>query len=139
MISHDEMVRIATEYVRMITNGGCDESHLSDDMRAWSLSMGYNPRANFWPRLKTVARAFAAPLEMTIDSTTVQDNRVAVQAHSLGRMINGEDYANDYLFLILFDEAGKIREAREYFHVVKLGQGLMPVILALEEADRARE
>lgn len=137
MIDSDEMVRMASEYVRMIAAGGCDESYLADDMRAWSLSMGYNPRANFWPRLKTVARAFASPLEMTIDSTTVQDNRVAVQAHSQGLMINGEVYENDYLFLVLFDDAGKIREAREYFHVVKLREGLMPVILAIEEEDRA--
>lgn len=138
MIAQDEMVRIASEYVRMIANGGCDESLLAEDMRAWSLSMGYNPRASFWPRLKTVARAFARPLDMMIDSTTVQDNRVAVQARSQGTMINGEDYANDYLFLIFFDEAGKIHEAREYFHVVKLREGLMPVILALEEASEAR-
>lgn len=133
MIPIEEQTRIAEEYVRMITKGGIDESHLAEDMTAWSLSMGLVPRREFWPRMKKVEPIFPEGLEMTVDSTTAQPGRVAVRAHSQGVLYNGETYANEYLFLIEFDDEGKILHAREYFDVNKLATILMPALRAFEE------
>lgn len=133
MISVEEQTRIAIEYVRSIANGGIDEKYLSDDMCAWSISSRWMPRATYWPRLKNVKAIFTSPLEMTIDSTTAQPDRIAVQAHSRGMLFTGEEYTNDYLFLIEFNEQGQIRHAREYFDVVRLRTILMPALLQYEE------
>ena len=129
--------QVAAEYVRMIGNGGIDESHLADDMTAWSFTMGLVPRAEFWPRMKKVVEVFSEPLAMTVDSTTAEGPRVAVRSHSQGRLCNGQEYANQYLFLIEFDQSGRISHAREYFDVRPLLEILLPAIRALDAQDPA--
>jgi len=131
----EEQRRIAAEYVRQIGNGGIDESFLAEDMMAWSFTMGLVPRAEFWPRMKKVVDVFPEPLEMKIDSTTAEPGRVAVRSHSRGVLCNGREYANEYLFLIEFDEAGKILHAREYFDVRPLLEILLPAIRELDARD----
>jgi ketosteroid isomerase-like protein len=76
---------------------------------------------------------FPEPLEMTVDSTTAEPGRVAVRSHSRGVLYNGREYANQYLFLIEFDEAGKICHAREYFDVRPLLEILLPAIREFDE------
>jgi len=129
----EEQRRIASEYVRLIGNGGIDESCLAEDMTAWSFTMGLVERAEFWPRMKKVVDVFPEPLVMTVDSTTAEPGRVAVRSHSHGVLYNGQEYANEYHFLIEFDEAGKIRHAREYFDVRPLLEILLPAIRALDD------
>lgn len=127
----EEQRLIAAEYVRLIGNGGIDETYLAEDMTAWSFTMGVVPRAEFWPRMKKVVDVFPEPLEMTVDSTTAEPGRVAVRSHSHGVLYNGREYSNEYLFLIEFDEVGKIRHAREYFDVRNLQDILQPAIREL--------
>lgn len=128
----DRQRHIAAEYVRLIGRGGIDEAHLAGDMTAWSFTMGLVPRAEFWPRMKKVVEVFPEPLAMVIDSTTAEDGRVAVRSHSHGVLYDGQEYANTYLFLIEFDDAGKIREAREYFDVRPLLEILLPAMRAFD-------
>jgi len=123
---------IASEYVRLIGQGGIDESYLAEGMTAWSFTMGLVPRAEFWPRMKKVLDVFPEPLEMTIDATTAEPGRVAVRSHSQGVLYNGQQYANEYHFLIEFDDAGKIVSAREYFDVRPLLEILLPAIQAFD-------
>ena len=47
-------------------------------------------------------------------------------------LYDGREYANQYLFLIEFDEAGKIAHAREYFDVRPLLEILLPAIRAFD-------
>jgi ketosteroid isomerase-like protein len=138
MISLDEQVRIAVDYVRNIANGGIDEKYLADNMCAWSITSHWMPRATYWPRLKHVKAIFTSPLEMTIDTTVAQDHRVVIQARSRGTLYTGEEYTNEYLFLIEFDEHGRIRHAREYFDPVRLRTILMPALLKYEEELEAK-
>jgi len=119
---------IASEYVRLIGRGGIDESYLAEDMTAWSFTMGLVHRAEFWPRMKKVVDVFPEPLEMTVDATTAEPGRVAVRSHSHGVLYNGQEYANQYHFLIEFDEAGKVVSAREYFDVRPLLEILLPAM-----------
>ena len=133
MISLEEQVRIAVDYVRNIGKGGIDEEYIAEDMCAWSISSHWMPRATYWPRLKHVKAIFTTPLEMTIDTTTAQPGRVVVQARSRGVLYTGEEYTNEYLFLIEFNEQGKIRHAREFFDPVRLRTILMPALLKYEE------
>lgn len=132
MSSVEEQRRIAAEYVRLIGNGGIEEAFLADDMTAWSFTMGLVSRAEFWPRMKKVVDVFPEPLAMTIDSTTAEPGRVAVRSHSRGVLYNGQEYSNEYLFLIEFDDAGKICHAREYFDVRNLLEILLPAIREFE-------
>ena len=97
-----------------------------------SLFRMYAPNARFWQigkHLKTAgwhdmestgrmaAKVFArlaSPPKMTILSTTAEDDRVAIEAESHGRLVDGRSYENQYHFLLRFDADGKVVEFKEY-------------------------
>ncbi len=132
MLTIEEQTRIAVDYVRLIAQGGIDEQYIAGDMTAWSLSMGLVPRSRYWPRLKHVKAVFTTPLEMTILSTMTGPGRVMVESCSRGVLYTGEEYRNDYCFLIDFNAAGRIHRVREYFNVEKLRATLLPALLKYE-------
>lgn len=57
---------------------------------------------------------FPEGLKMTIHATTVQGNRVAMEAESNGRHKNGKYYNQHYHFLFVLKD-GKILRYKEYF------------------------
>ena len=64
------------------------------------------------------AKVFArlvSPPKMTILSTTAEDDRVAIEAESHGRLVDGRPYENQYHFLLRFDADGRVVEFKEYF------------------------
>lgn len=132
MLTLEEQTRIAVEYVRLIARGGIDERYIAEDMTAWSLSMGLVPRSRYWPRLKHVKAVFTTPLDMTILSTMAEPGRVMVESRSCGLLYTGEEYRNDYAFLIEFNDTGRIHRVREYFNVEKLRATLLPALLKYE-------
>lgn len=132
MRSMEEQIRIAVDYVRLIAQGGIDEQYIAADMTAWSLSMGLVPRSRYWPRLKHVKAVFTTPLEMTILSTMAEPGRVLVESRSCGVLCTGEEYRNEYCFLIDFNAEGRIQRVREYCNVEKLRATLLPALLACE-------
>lgn len=132
MLSVEEQIRIAVDYVRLIAQGGIDERYIAEDMTAWSLSMGLVPRSRYWPRLKHVKAVFTTPLEMTVLSTMAEPGRVMVESRSSGVLYTAEEYRNDYCFLIDFNGEGRIHHVREYFNVEKLRATLLPALLAYE-------
>lgn len=132
MLSIEEQTNIAVEYVRHIANGGIDEKYIADDMTAWSLSMGLVPRSRYWPRLKHVKAVFTTPLEMTIVSTMAEPGRIMVESSSCGRLYTGDEYRNDYVFLIEFNDQDQVQRVREYFNVEKLRATLLPALLRYE-------
>ena len=92
----------------------------------------YSPNARFWQvgkhlksagwhdmeatgriAVKVFAR-LASPPQMTVLSTTAEGDRVAIEAESHGRLVDGRPYENQYHFLLRFDEAGKVLEFKEY-------------------------
>src|SRR5688500_3544528 len=97
-----------------------------------SLFRMYAPNARFWQigkHLKTAgwhdmeatgrmaAKVFArlaSPPKMTILSTTAEGDRVAIEAESHGRLVDGRPYENQYHFLLRFDADGKVVEFKEY-------------------------
>ena len=92
----------------------------------------YAPNARFWQvgrRLSTsgwhdmeatgriAAKVFsrmAGPPNFTIVSVTAEGDRVAVEAESHTRLVDGRPYENQYHFLLRFDADGKVIEFKEY-------------------------
>lgn len=129
----ETQTQIATEYVLNIANGGIDERYIADDMTNWSFTKGSVPRSIYWPRLKNVKEIFSTPLQMTIEKVIAVPDQVVVQARSWGVLFTGAEYSNDYIFLIEFDDEGRIRSVREYFDVERLRRTFVP---ALEKYER---
>lgn len=126
-------VKIASAFLSNIGRGGIDRHHYAEDLTAWSPLMGMITLDEYLPKLKTVSEVWQRPLEVTIDTVTAQDNRVVLQARSNGRLYDGQEYANTYLFLIEFDEAGRIRHVREYFDPDPVRDILQPAVMLWRE------
>lgn len=128
MNSTNQQEKLAVECVRAIGEGGLDHSFFSKDLTAWSAISGLMDRDVYLGKLKTVKDIFTEPLEMTIDVTTVQPGRVAIQCRSTGKLFTGDDYANNYHFLVEFDSHNKIRHVREYFDTSIAYKVLVPAM-----------
>ncbi len=130
MISTGRQAHIAMDYISGLGRGEIDLGHLAEDMTAWSPAMRMVSRNEFLPRLPVMSKVFMTPLTFTFDSITAQPGRVAVQCRSHGVLYNGEVYSNEYLFLIEFNDEGRISHAREYFDIDRLRDILKPAIAA---------
>jgi uncharacterized protein len=126
-------VQIASEFVLNIGRGGIDCSHYADELTAWSPLMGTITLQEYLPKLRTVSEVWQRPLEVTIDTVTAQENRVVLQARSNGRLYDGQEYANTYLFLVEFDDDRRIRHVREYFDPDPVRDVLQPAVVRWRE------
>lgn len=115
MTSIEEQEAAAIEFVRSIGRGNIGTFPLADDFSAWSVNSGMNDKQIYLGKLTMIHEIFKSPMVMTIDTVTSQPGRVAIQARSRGELLNGAVYANTYMFLIEFNDAGYIRHVREYY------------------------
>jgi ketosteroid isomerase-like protein len=92
----------------------------------------YSPHARFWQVGSRLASAgwhsmestgqiaskvyarIDGPLRLRILSMTAEGDRVAVEAESDARLIDGRPYRNQYHFLLRFDPDGRVVEFKEY-------------------------
>lgn len=128
MPGESEQVRIATDFLLNIGKGGADPRHYAPDLTAWSPLMGTITLEEYLPKLETVKQVWARPLEVTIDSVTAQPGRVVLQARSHGVLYDGQEYGNDYLFLVEFNARDQIRHVREYFNMDRVRDVLQPAV-----------
>lgn len=126
-------VEIASAFLLNIGKGGIDRRHYAEGLTAWSPLMGTITLEEYLPKLETVSEVWQRPLEVVIDSITAQENRVVLQARSSGRLYDGLEYANTYLFLIEFDEDNRIRHVREYFDPDPVRDILQPAVVRWRE------
>ena len=99
--------------------------------------MGTNTLEEYKSKLKAVSEVWERPLEVTIDTVTAQDDRIVLQARSNGRLCDGREYANTYLFLVEFNEEDRIRHVREYFNPDPVRDILQPAVMRWIERGRA--
>jgi len=122
LVSPEEVVRA---YYADISQGRFAEAaeRLSPDSTLWILGEGHWPlggRHDLSSLKKihaTVAERFPDGLKVTVKSMTVEGERVAVEAESLGTRIDGKIYHNSYHYLIIVRD-GLIRERREYLDTI---------------------
>ena len=78
-----------------------------------TLISGRFTRAQIRAAAEQIFDVFPQGLEFTIDAMTAEGERVAVEAHSVGRHVSGVTYSNQYHFLFVF-RAGRVVLLREY-------------------------
>ena len=126
--SPEEVVRA---YYADISAGRLDRAaaRLSPDSTLWILGEGHWPlggRHDLSSLKKihaTVAERFPHGLTVTITGMTVEGERVAIEAESLGTRIDGEIYRNSYHYLILV-RGGLICGRREYLDTIHANEML---------------
>lgn len=138
MLTLNEQIAIAREFVANVAGGGIDEQYYAPDLTVWTVSTGLITRDEYLPRLKIAAEVWQTPLTVTIDSITAQPGRVVLQARSSGVLFTGQEYSNDYIFLIEFDDAGRIRHIREYFNLDRVRDIFRPAVAKWQEIARGQ-
>jgi ketosteroid isomerase-like protein len=122
--------RLAEAYFAAVTAGELPDALLTPDMTAWTTTQGTMDKASYQGLIKLLARMCARPLAFTIHSLTAEDDRVVAEAQSEGVLVNGEAYANTYIFVFRIRD-GRIASIAEHFNALIVQEKLIPLVAAL--------
>ena len=103
---------------------------LADDARWWLPGHPHEFPAAGWVDKATVERRLAANLkllphglEVTTGAITAEDDRVAIEAESRARLVDGRLYHNRYHFLFVLRD-GRIAVVKEYLDTLHAREAL---------------
>lgn len=118
----------ARAFFAALNAGALPDALLTDDMNAWTTSAGVDwPRAQYQGGVQLLHSLFAGDLAYAIDSLTAEGDRVVAQAHGAGTLVNGETFANRYVFVFTVRE-GRIARIEEHFDPRVVERQLVPLI-----------
>lgn len=75
---------------------------------------GWKSREEWLAGWRAVIPVLPRPLVITVGAVTAEEDRVAVEAETLGAVADGKTYNNQYHFFFRIQD-GKVREFKEYF------------------------
>jgi len=115
----EENKELARQMLQALTNADVDwvKDHYAEDFKIWvtgSLPFsGTNDRAGALAGMPAVLDIFPEGLVFTIKDMTAEGEKVAIEAISRGRSFRGDQYEQEYHFLMRARD-GKIVEWKEY-------------------------
>ncbi len=119
---------IARAFFAALSAGSIPDDLLTDDMTAWTISSGQtSDRARYQGGIKLFAKIFDGAYTYFVDSLTSEDDRIAAEVHTLGRLSTGEGFSNTYVFMLKIRD-GKIAHVAEHFDPRPMQEKLMPLI-----------
>jgi ketosteroid isomerase-like protein len=121
---------VAEAYLAAVTAGDLPDSLLTDDMTAWLTTQGTIPKAAYQGAIRLLARMCQSPIVFTVHAITAQDDRVVIEARSQATLINGEEYANTYVFSLRVKD-GRIAWIAEHFNALIAQAKLFPLAASL--------
>ena len=86
-------------------------------MTAWLTTQGPISKSAYQSAIRLLARMCQSPIRFTVDAITAEDDRVVIEAHSEATLINGEQYANTYVFSLRVRD-GRIAWIAEHFNAL---------------------
>jgi ketosteroid isomerase-like protein len=124
-----ESHRLVHAFFSAVAAGELPDALLTEDMTAWTTMQGRMDKAAYQQVIRILARISREPLTFTIDSITAEDDRIAAELHSQGVLINGEPYANTYVFVFRVRD-GRIASVAEHFNALVVQEKMMPLVQA---------
>jgi ketosteroid isomerase-like protein len=123
---------VAEAYLAAVTAGDLPDSLLTDDMTAWLTTQGTIPKAAYQGAIRLLAEMCQSPIRFTVDAITAQDDRVVIEAHSQATLVNGQEYANTYVFSLRVRD-GRIAWIAEHFNALIAQEKLFPLAASLRQ------
>ncbi|HYP63250.1 MAG TPA: nuclear transport factor 2 family protein [Acidocella sp.] len=123
----EQQYDIARAYFTAVSNGELPDALLTDDMTGWITTNGSMDKAAYQRLVKLLAAMCDGPLRFTIQSLTADEDRVVAEATSEGRLINGESYANTYVFVFRTRD-GRIASVAEHYNALIAREKLVPLM-----------
>jgi len=103
----------ALKMIKQIGKGIIDESLVTPDVCWWVPGTGTMQKQDFLKLVEGFGNLTKGDCKFVIHGITAEGDRVAVEAESTAKLINGDTYNNTYHFLFQFKN-GKIQLAKEY-------------------------
>ena len=123
---------VAEAYLAAVTAGELPDSLLADDMTAWLTTQGPISRSAYQGAIRLLAKMCESPIRFTVDAITAQDDRVVIEARSQATLINGQEYANTYVFSLRVRD-GRIAWIAEHFNALIAQEKLFPLAASLRQ------
>lgn len=127
MKSTDQLVH---DFFAAVAAGDLPDSLLTPDMTGWITTQGAMDKVAYQGLVRLLARMTDGPLHFTIDAITAQDDRIVAEARSTGRLINGENYAQTYVYVFRVRE-GRIAAVAEHYNALVAQEKLLPLMKEL--------
>jgi uncharacterized protein len=127
--------QIVRDFFAAVTAGDLPDSLLTPDMKGWTTTQGSMDKAAYQHVIRLLSEMTPQPLRFIIDSITAEDDRAVAEVHSEGTLINGEDYANTYVFVFRIRD-GKIASVAEHFNALIVQEKLIPLMADLRAKER---
>lgn len=128
-----ESDRLVRAYFAAVTAGELPDELLTADMTAWTTTQGTMDKAAYQAVIRLLARMCRVPLAFTVDSITAEEDRAVAEARSEGVLINGETYANTYVFVFRIRD-GRIASIAEHFNALVVKEKMIPLVEQLRDA-----
>jgi uncharacterized protein len=122
---------LARRFFAALSSGNLPDDLLTGDMTAWTTSSGtYSDKARYQGGVRLLASIFDGGIHYEIDSLTAQADRVAAEVHAHGTLVDGQAFANRYVFVLRL-HGGRIAAVAEHFNPAPVQEKLMPLIQAV--------
>ena len=122
--------QLARAYFAAVTAGELPDSLLTEDMTAWATTIGPIGKQQYQDVVRLLARMCATPIQFTIDAITAEGDRAVAEARSTATLINGEAYANTYVFSFRIRD-GRIAWIAEHYNASIVEEKLVPLMASL--------
>ncbi|MFM5908406.1 MAG: nuclear transport factor 2 family protein [Novosphingobium sp.] len=137
MTDVSESHRIARAYIAAVTAGDLPDDLLTDDMTAWLTTEGPVSKARYQQAIHLLRAMLAEPIRFTVDAITAEQDRAVIEARSTGKLIDGNDYAQTYVFALRLRD-GRIAHIAEHYNALVTREKLLPLMAGLLKKDDAR-
>lgn len=122
-----EADRLVHAYFAAVTAGELPDHLLTADMTAWTTTQGAMTKQAYQEVIRLLARICEVPLQFTVDAITAEEDRAVAEARSEGVLINGEPYANTYVFAFRIRD-GRIASIAEHFNALIVQDKMIPLV-----------
>lgn len=113
--------------------GELPEDLLAENLTAWTTTQGDLDGAVYRHAIQLMARMTNATMRFSVLAITVQDNRVLIETSSTATLLDGSDYANNYVFSLRLD-GNRIAHVREHFNALVVREKLMPILAKIQQS-----
>jgi ketosteroid isomerase-like protein len=126
-----ESDRLVHAYFAAVTAGELPDELLTEDMTAWLTTQGTISKQAYQDAVRWLGSVMREPLRFTIDAITAEDDRAVAEARSEGVLVNGEPYAQTYVFVLRIRD-GRIAAIAEHYNAFVAQEKLVPLMARQE-------
>lgn len=120
---------LVRRFFAVTAKGELPDDLLTEDMTAWTTTQGRMDKAAYRRAIALLGRMTPEPLTFTIDAITAEEDRAVAEVRSEGVLVNGEPYANTYVFAFRIRD-GRIASVAEHFNALIVQEKMIPLVRA---------